>query len=165
MKKTYFTNLPISQMFGVPKTSETKKLPTLGAPKNWCVRSFRCRPALATLSASFSAFTWCTFREFFVRSFPWGGREPTEDKKSGGHSMTPTETTNSLFRKSLQKLCGSCGHEVFDFCKMGICFFGSKWKWKESNHLRTLRQKWASSSSLISLLSVKILPWQKNTYR
>lgn len=164
MKKTYFTNLPISQMFGVLKTSETKKLPTLGAPKNWCVRSFRCRPALATLSASFSAFTWCTFREFFVRSFPWGGREPTEDEKSGGHSMTPIQTTK-LFEKIPPKIVWVDLHEVFDFCKMGICYFDQNENGNLSNHLRTLRQKWASSCRLISLLSVKILPWQKNAYR
>ena len=122
MKKTYFTNLPISQMFGVPKTSETKKLPTLGAPKSWCVRSFRCRPALATLSASFSAFTWCTFREFFVRSETLEGEGNRQRMKNQGvilwHQPKPSKNCVGGFAWSLI------------FARWVSDFSWSKWKWK-----------------------------------
>ena len=74
--------------------------------------------------------------------------------------MTPIQTTK-LFEKIPPKIVWVDLHEVFDFCKMGICYFDQNENGNLSNHLRTLRQQWASSCSLISLLSVKILPWQK----
>lgn len=113
---------------GSQKSLVTKHQPTLGAPKNSCLRSFRYRPALATLSASFSAFTWCTFRDFF-----WGsetldkGREPTEHQKSGGHYMTPTHTTN-FFSENPSKNCVGRFAWSFWFLQDGYLFFLIKTK-------------------------------------
>lgn len=168
MKKNVFTNLPISQIFGVPKLPYNQNSTNLGGPKKivFEVVLVLGRPWLhwAHLSQHSRDAPFASFS--FVPSLE-GGREPTEDEKSWGHSMTPTQTTNFFFRKSLQKLCGWICMKFLIFARWVLVsvFFDQNENGNLSNHLRTLRQQWASSCSLISLLSVKILPWQKNTYR
>lgn len=164
--KNDFTNLPISQILRGSKTPLSPKFAT----QPW-------RPQKTRVWGRFAIgppwLHWAHLSQHsrdapfagVPASFPWGGKGTDGAPKIRGSFLTPTQSKPpNLLRKSLQNCVGRFAWS-FWFLQDGYLFFFINENGNLSNHLRTLRQKWGSSCSLFSLLSVKILPWQKNTYR